>query len=57
MHINVFILLMLLAGTAITFYFVGRNNPNIKAVNKLLAAGKVVADTTGKVISIIKKTA
>jgi hypothetical protein len=57
MHINFFVLLMLLVAVAITFYFVGRNNPNIKAVNKLLAAGKIVTDTTGKVISIIKKTA
>ena len=36
-------------------YFVGRNNPSIGAVNKLLADGKIVADTTGKVVSIIKK--
>jgi hypothetical protein len=40
--------------TAIVFYFVGRNNPNIAIVNKLIAAKKIVVDTTGKVLSAVK---
>lgn len=31
-------------------FFVGRNNPNLSAVNKLIAAGKVVKDTAGKLM-------
>ena len=54
MH-TVIIIALLLIADAIVFYFVGRNNPSIRIVNKLLAAGKVVADTTGKVLSIVKK--
>lgn len=31
-------------------FLIGRNNPNLKAVNDLLAAGKAVVDATGKTI-------
>jgi hypothetical protein len=31
-------------------FFVGRNNPNMKVVNKLLADGKAVVDSLNKTI-------
>jgi|GEM_PF-5064408 len=31
-------------------FFVGRNNPNISAVNSLISKGKAVVDATGKLI-------
>lgn len=31
-------------------FFVGRNNPNIAAVNNLIGAGKVVIDTTKNIL-------
>lgn len=31
-------------------FFVGRNNPDLKAVNKLIDAGEAVVDAAGKLI-------
>lgn len=36
-------------------FLVGRNNPSLDAVNKLIAAGKVVVNVTGEVVAAIKK--
>lgn len=38
-------------------FCVGRNNPNLKSVNNLIAKGKVFIDTTGKIIKSVKKVA
>lgn len=43
------IVLAFVLATAIIFYFIGRNNPNLSAVNKLLAIKKWVYDTTGAI--------
>lgn len=42
--------LALLAAAFIVGFFVGRNNPNLAAVNSLISKGKAVIDTTGKLI-------
>ena len=34
-------------------FLVGRNNPNLKAVNKLIDTGKAAVDTAGKIIKKI----
>lgn len=36
-------------------FLVGRNNPNIAAVNKMIAGGKVIVAAGNKLVSIIKK--
>ena len=35
-------------------FFVGHNNPNLKAVNKLISAGKVAIDTASNVVKSVK---
>lgn len=35
-------------------FFVGRNNPNLKSVNNLLAAGKAAYDTASNVVKSVK---
>lgn len=44
---------LIIVGIVALFVFgflVGRNNPNLTAVNKLIAAGKVIKDTAGNLI-------
>lgn len=41
---------LVLIAVFIVGFFVGRNNPNLKAVNKLIAAGKIVKDIAGNLI-------
>lgn len=38
-------------------FFVGRNNPNLKAVNNLIAQGKAIVDKTGNIVKALKKAA
>ena len=38
-------------------FFVGRNNPNLKSVNNLLAAGKAAYDTASNVVKSVKSAA
>lgn len=42
--------LAFLAAAFVLGFLVGRNNPNIAVVNDLIAKGKAVVDTTGKLI-------
>ena len=51
---TILIVLGLLIVDAVIFYFVGRNNPNLSAVNKLISAKKAAVDVTGQIVSIIK---
>lgn len=50
-----FLISLAAIGLFVFGFFVGRNNPNIKVVNDLVSAGKVVIDATGKLIKNIKK--
>jgi hypothetical protein len=38
----------------VIMYFVGRNNPSIGVVNKLLAAKKVIIDAAGTISKAVK---
>lgn len=42
--------IFLLAASFVFGFFVGRNNPNLKAVNDMVGAGKVFVDAAGKLI-------
>lgn len=44
-----------IAGIFVFGYFVGRNNPNLKAVNKILSTGKAVISAGGQVVAAAKK--
>lgn len=44
----------LLAAAFIVGFFVGRNNPNLAAVNTLIGAGKVAVNEAGKLIKKVK---
>lgn len=35
-------------------FLVGRNNPSLPAINKLIAAGKAVVDKTGAIVKAVK---
>ena len=44
------LVIIILIAVFIFGFFVGRNNPSLAAVNKLLGAGKAVIDLTSKTI-------
>ena len=51
-------MLYIIIAIVIAFIFgflVGRNNPSLASVNKLIAAGKAVVSATGTVITAVKK--
>jgi hypothetical protein len=46
--------IIFIIGAFIGGFLVGRNNPNLSAVNKIISTGKAVVDKTGKIVSVIK---
>lgn len=42
--------IILIIAAFIFGFFVGRNNPNLKAVNNLIAAGKAAITAAGQVV-------
>jgi len=46
------VLLILFSAVAVFVFgfFVGRNHPNLAAVNRILEAGKAIVDATGKIV-------
>lgn len=55
MHHYVIIIFFMAIGIWIFGFLVGRNNPNISAVNKMIAGGKVIVAAGNKLVSIVKK--
>ena len=47
------IIAILWVASLIVVFFVGRNNPNLGAVNKLIAAKKAIIDATGAVRNVL----
>lgn len=46
----VILIISLIVAAFIFGFFVGRNNPNLKAVNDMVGAGKVFVDAAGKLV-------
>lgn len=44
------IAIILIVAAFVFGFFVGRNNPNLESVNKIISAGKAVVDATGKLV-------
>lgn len=44
------IIIILFIAAFIFGFFVGRNNPNLKSVNKLIDTGKAAVDAAGRII-------
>jgi hypothetical protein len=50
----IYLILSAAAAIFIFGFFVGRNNPSLKAVDKLIATGKIVKDSAGRIVTVIK---